>query len=378
MTYRIARFLLGAVLIASATAGCKKQDANAETAADSTDTGSAPSTLSLPVVAEQVRKDDLVLTVPTTGQVRSGAVATLRAEAGGNVHQVLVVPGQRVTRGQALVRLDPRPFDLAVSEAEAAVAQAEVQYNDNIVPDSIVSGRAPTEERRRNALARSGLQGARVRLDRARYDRERATFTAPFTGVIDRVSVAAGERVTSGAEVATIVDVNDLRIEAAVLEHDLPLIRVGGQAIITSSAAPGRQIVGRVAAVLPLIDSTTRAGRALVRFRNDGSLRPGMYADVRLESTRLGDRVLVPTASVLERDGRTLVFVVQDGRAKWTYVTTGRSNGVDTEVLPDSSTGEIPVKAGDRVLIEGHLTLTHDAPVRVVEKAETPSRPDQS
>jgi RND family efflux transporter MFP subunit len=275
------------------------------------------------------------------------------------------------------VRLDTRPFDLAVSEAEAAVAQAEVQYNDNIVPDSIVSGKAPTEERRRNALARSGLQGARVRLDRARYDRERATIAAPFAGVVDRVNVAAGERLTSGAEVATIVDVGDLRIEAAVLEHDLSLIRVGGQAIITSSAAPGRQIVGRVAAVLPLIDSTTRAGRALVRFRNDGSLRPGMYADVRLESTRLGDRVLVPAASVLERDGRTLVFVVQDGRAKWTYVTTGRSNGVDTEVLPDSSTGEIPVKAGDRVLVEGHLTLTHDAPVRVVEKAETPSRPEQ-
>ena len=378
MSYRIARSLLGAALAASVTVGCKKQDANAETAADSADAGPAPSTLSLPVVAEQVRKDDLVLTVPTTGQVRSDAVATLRTEANGTVHQVLVVPGQRVSRGQPLVRLDPRPFDLAVSEAEASVAQAEVQYNDNIVPDSIVSGKAPSEERRRNALARSGLQGARVRLDRARYDRERATIAAPFTGVVDRVSVAAGERLTSGAEVATVVDVSDLRIEAAVLEHDLPLIRVGGQAIITSSAAPGRHIVGRVSAVLPLIDSTTRAGRALVRFRNDGSLRPGMYADVRLESTRLGDRILIPAAAVLERDGRTLVFVVQEGRAKWTYVTTGRSNGVDTEVLPDSSTGEIPVKAGDRVLVEGHLTLTHDAPVRVVEKAETPARPDRS
>ena len=378
MSDRIVRLLLSLAFAASAAAGCKKQEANAETAADSTGTERAPSTLSLPVVAEQVRKDDLVLTVPTTGQVRSDAVATLRAEAGGTVQQVLVVPGQRVTRGQALVRLDPRPFELAVSEAEAAVAQAEVQYNDNIVPDSIVSGKAPTEERRRNALARSGLQGARVRLDRARYDRERATFSAPFSGVVDRVSVAAGERLTSGSEVATIVDVGDLRIEAAVLEHDLPLIRVGGQAIITSSAAPGREILGRVAAVLPLIDSTTRAGRALVRFRNDGSLRPGMYADVRLESTRLANRVLVPAASVLERDGRTLVFVVQDGRAKWTYVTTGRSNGVDTEVLPDSSTGEIPVKEGDRVLVEGHLTLTHDAPVRVVEKAETPSLRDES
>ena len=353
----------------AATLSCKKQDANAEPAADST--AAAPATpISLPVVGEEVRTGDLVLTVPTTGQVRSDAVATLRAEAAGTVQEVLVVPGQRVARGQALVRLDPRPFDLAVDEAEAAVAQAEVQYNDNIIPDSIVSGQAPTEERRRNALARSGLQGARVRLERAKLDRDRATITAPFAGVIDRVSVAAGERLTAGNEVTTIVDVNDLRIEALVLEHDLPLIRAGGQAVITSSAAPGRQIVGRVAAVLPMIDSTTRAGRALVRFRNDGSLRPGMYADVRLESTRLAGRTIVPAAAILERDGRTLVFVVQDGRAKWTYLTAGRSNGAEAEVLPDSSTGEIPVKPGDVVLVEGHLTLTHDAPVRVVPKAE--------
>jgi len=358
-------------LMAAVAAGtaCKKQDANAETAADST--AATPSTpISLPVVGEEVRTGDLVLTVPTTGQVRSDAVATLRAEAAGTVQEVLVVPGQRVARGQALVRLDPRPFDLAVDEAEAAVAQAEVQYNDNIVPDSIVSGQAPTEERRRNALARSGLQGARVRLERAKLDRDRATITAPFTGVIDRVSVAAGERLSAGNEVTTIVDVNDLRIEAAVLEHDLPLIRTGGQAVITSSAAPGRQIIGRVAAVLPMIDSVTRAGRALVRFRNDGSLRPGMYADVRLESTRLTGRTIVPAAAILERDGRTLVFVVQDGRARWTYLTPGRSNGAEAEVLPDSSTGEVPVKPGDVVLVEGHLTLTHDAPVRVVPKAE--------
>ncbi|HEU4830447.1 MAG TPA: efflux RND transporter periplasmic adaptor subunit, partial [Gemmatimonadales bacterium] len=243
-------------------------------------------------------------------------------------------------------------------------------YNDMIVPDSIVSGEAPSEERRRNALARSGLAGARVRLEQAKLDRDRAVITAPFAGVIDRVNVAAGERLSAGAEVTTVVNINDLRIEASVLEHDLPLIKVGGQAVITAAAAPGREIIGRVAAVLPLIDSTTRAGRALVRFRSEGVLRPGMYADVRLESTRLTDRIIVPAPAVLERDGRPLVFVVKEGRAQWVYINPGRSNGIETEVLPDSSTGEIPVAAGDTVLVEGHLTLTHDAPVRVVAKAE--------
>jgi HlyD family secretion protein len=90
---------------------------------------------------------------------------------------------------------------------------------------------------------------------------------------------------------------------------------------------------------------------------------------VALEATRLSGRRLVPARAVIERDGRPLVFVVREGRAQWTYVTPGRSNGTDTELLPDSVTGVIPVAAGEPVIVDGHLTLTHDAPVRVQEPA---------
>jgi HlyD family secretion protein len=91
-----------------------------------------------------------------------------------------------------------------------------------------------------------------------------------------------------------------------------------------------------------------------------------MYTDVRLEASRLAGRRLVPTRAIIQRDNRPLVFVVRNGRAQWVYINPGRSNGIETEVLPDSSTGQIPVEVGDEVIVEGHLTLTHDAPVRVV------------
>jgi RND family efflux transporter MFP subunit len=369
MTVTRAAVLTLVLVIPLTGMACKDKAANAEDGAASGATPK-PSAISLPVVGQTVRKGDLVLSVVTTGQVRSDATARLKAEATGTVQAVLVIPGQHVARGQTLVRLDPRPLDLAVREAQAAVDQATMTYRDNIEPDSIVSGKAPTEERRQNALARSGLSAARVRLERAKYERERGDVTAPFAGIVDRVDVAAGERISAGQDVATVVDMANLRIEAAVLEHDLPLIRVGGLAMVTTAASPGQPVTGRVSAVLPLVDSATRAGRALVRVGSNGSLRPGMYADVRLESTRLPNRILVPAPAVIEREGRPLVFVVKNGRAQWTYVNPGRSNGTDTEILPDSSTGQIPVAVGDTVLVEGHLTLTHDAPVRVVPKAE--------
>jgi membrane fusion protein (multidrug efflux system) len=373
----LAPALMAATLALGACKGAASDAEAADSAAVATAGGDTAATtpvsaapVNLPVVAEEVTDGDLILTVNTTGQVRSEASSQLKAEVAGTVEAVLAKPGDRVNRGQAIVRLDMRPFDLAVREAQASVEESRLKWLDQFVPDSIATGKGPGEERRRNARTRSGLDAAELRLERAQLDRERATILAPFDGVVDRLDVARGERVTAGQPVTTIVDLQHLRVEASVLEHDLPLIRVGGQALVSSAAAREQMVTGTVSAVLPLVDSTSRSGRAFVRVPGSAALRPGMYADVRLEANRLTNRRLVPARAVIERDGRPLVFVVQEGRAKWTYIQPGRSNGVLTEVLPDSASGQIPLNAGDLVIVEGHLTLTHDAPVRVAAKKE--------
>lgn len=320
----------------------------------------------LPVLAKPARVGDLVLGVTTTGVVRSVSEGTLRAEVGGEVQTVGIAPGARVSRGQALIALDPRPFDFAVEEQEIAVADATLRFQDFLLGDSITKRARPDSALRKVALVRSGLAAAQVRLARARFEHEKATIVAPFGGVVDDIAVAVGERVVPGQELTRVVDIEGLRIEATVLEHDLPLIRVGGEAMVTSSAAPGRPMHGRISAVLPRVDTATRSGRVWVAVRADGLLRPGMSVDIRLESARLTSRLLVPTAAVIERDGRPLVFVVTAGRAQWVYIRPGRSNGIETEVQPDSTSGRTPLRAGAMVIVDGHLTLTHDAPVRVV------------
>jgi RND family efflux transporter MFP subunit len=351
-------------------AGSKSGDTTSSVA-QATAAATTEARVSLPVVTEEAREGDLVLTVNTTGQVRSDAEARLRSEIIGNIQPVHVRPGDRVKQGDPVVTFDPRQLDIAVRTAEVELASANLRAQDNYVPDSIVSGKAPSAERRRAAELRNGVDAARVRLDQAKLDKERGVVRAPFDGMIDKVTVAAGERISSGADLAVIVDVTRLRVEAAVLEHDLPLVKVGGQAQVSSSAAPNNMAAGRVVAVLPLVDSVTRSGRAYVRLSGNGVLRPGMYADLRLEATRLTKRIVVPEKAVIERDGRPLVFIVRNGRALWTYIQPGRGNGREREVLADSATGQIPVKPGDQVIVEGHLTLTHDAPVRAVAKQET-------
>jgi len=369
---QVARVLLAALLLAGSalSVACGGGSAGGQGTADAAASPNAAargdSAVALPVVGALVRRGDLVLSVRATGAVRAERMVTLKAETQGTVDEVAVRPGDRVEGAQVLVRLDPRPFDLAVREAEASLAETRIRVQDALLGDNPADTSAGAELRRRGARQRNGLDGAEARLARAQLERERATLAAPFAGVVDRVGVVAGQRVSAGEEIARIVDMGSLAVEASVLEHDLPLVRAGGVALVTPSASPGESYRGTIRAVLPVVDTTTRAGRVLVGVRTgDGRLRPGMYADVRLEAARLANRVIVPAGAVIERDGRTLVFRARDGRAEWVYVPVGRTNGADTEILPDSVSGRTNIEPGDTVLVGGHLTLTHDAPIRV-------------
>jgi|GEM_PF-3654501 len=91
------------------------------------ETNDGNSSIALPVVGEPVHRGDLVLTIATTGQVRADRIARLRAETGGTITGLRVTAGSSVRQGDTLLQLDPRPFDLAVREAEAALALRHIQ-----------------------------------------------------------------------------------------------------------------------------------------------------------------------------------------------------------------------------------------------------------
>src|SRR5262245_47594442 len=122
------------LIIGPITSGCTKgqtaeaADTTARTSARADSGAESRSNVSLPVAAEEVRDGDLVLSVTTTCQVRSDAEATLRSVVAGTIEDVLVRPGDPVQRGQPLLRLDGRPFELAVKEAEAALEEAKLRF----------------------------------------------------------------------------------------------------------------------------------------------------------------------------------------------------------------------------------------------------------
>ena len=214
------RHLLAATLLClAAFSGCKKADGSEtdSTAASGDSTAAADATpataLALPVAAVAVREGDLILTVSTTGQVASDEVSALKSEISATVEKVLVRPGDRVRRGQTLLQFDTRPLDINVKEAEAGLDRAMQTFRESYYPDSVVSGRVPTEEQRRTAMIRAGVPSAQVSLDRAKLEREKATVISPFDGLVDQVMVAVGMRVSTGELLTRVVNLGALRID---------------------------------------------------------------------------------------------------------------------------------------------------------------------
>jgi RND family efflux transporter MFP subunit len=291
----------------------------------------------------------------------------------GQVRAVRVAENQAVGQGAILIEIDPTQYQLSLDEANARLRQAEVSYRETTLSDDRIEDPRVRAERDSAARARSGLDAARVAVSRAEHDLLRTRVVAPFPGRIANLKVVPGQQVSAGDELLTVQAMDPIRVDAKVLEGDIGYLAVGRTARVTFAAFPGQVFEGRIQTINPVVDAQLRTARVSISVRNpNGRILPGMFARAALSAERFPDRILVPRSAVLERDNRrTLVFVFEGengrGRAKWRYVTPGRSNDTHVEIIENPDTEMLA--PGESVLVAGHHTLQHDIPVRLVENA---------
>ncbi|HEX7117715.1 MAG TPA: efflux RND transporter periplasmic adaptor subunit [Longimicrobiales bacterium] len=332
--------------------------------------------VAVPVEGAPVVRDTLVLSVTASGQAAAYRQATILAQVEGQVVAVGVRENARVGKGADLLRVDPTQYELAVERARAAVTSAEASFRELTLFDDRIEDPAVRAERERVARAKSQLDQARVTLREAELQLSRTRVRAPFPGRVASLRVVPGQWVRPGDELLTVVDLDPIKVEVQVLEGEVAYLTPGRQAAISFAAFPDTTFTGTIETINPMVDEATRTAKVTVTLRNpEGRILPGMYARVSLEARRFPNRILVPRAAILERDRRPMLFVFEDGYAKWRYVTTGLENDSLVEIVrhPDTEL----VAPGEIVLTNGHYTLIHDAKVRLVESvAEAGGRPN--
>ena len=348
-------------------------DSIAAGAADASSAESAfPSDVAIPVEGVPAVQDTMVIAVTAAGEAAAWRQAVVSSLVAGELRQLSVRENAQVSTGTPLAAIDPAQFQLALGEAEAALRQAEAQYREVTLFDDRITDANARAERQKTARAKTGLDAAQLRVERAKLELSRTRSTAPFAARVASVKVVPGQWVRQGDELMTLVDISRVKVDVQVLESEVGLLSAGRKARVTFAAFPGEVFTGTIETINPMVDAKTRSAKVVVALPNpDGRILPGMYARVSLDARQLPDRVMVPRSAILERDRRKMLFVFEGegtrGLAKWRYVTTGAENETMVEIVESPDTEM--VRPGEIVLTAGHHTLTHDARIRVVQNA---------
>jgi membrane fusion protein (multidrug efflux system) len=185
------------------------------------------------------------------------------------------------------------------------------------------------------------------------------TIRAPFSGLIGLRSVSIGDYVKEGADMVNLEAVDPLKVDFRVPEIYLSQLRVGQSLQLTLDAMPGKNYEGKVFAINPLIDAAGRAVVIRAQVHNqDATLRPGMFARVRLLTREVQDALVVPEQAIVPQGEDQYVFRVADGRAARVKIDVGQRRDGMVEVLkglgPDDSVvtaGQLKIRDGSAVTV---------------------------
>lgn len=174
------------------------------------------------------------------------------------------------------------------------------------------------------------------------------TVTAPIGGLIKTLDVRAGMSVAAGATLARINGLQSVWLEASLPQAQAGSVAVGQRVRATLAAFPGQTLTGAVLAILPEADAETRTLQLRVELPNPGGrLRPGMTAQVQVDTTGGGRGLLIPADAAVRTGTRSVVFVAQgQGRYRPVEVTLGAESGGQVLVTAGLSEGQQIVASG--------------------------------
>jgi Cu(I)/Ag(I) efflux system membrane fusion protein len=275
----------------------------------------------------------------------------VQARATGFVERLFVrATLDRVAKGQPLAELYVPEW---IAAQEEFLSVRRMQGTDLAV---LVDGA-------RQRMRQVGMSEAQIAgVESSGRTQPRFTLVAPIGGVIAELMAREGMTVMPGATLFRINGTGTVWANAEVPESQAALLRVGAKVQARSPAVPGTAFEGRVQALLPEVNTTTRTLKARLELANPGGrLVPGMFVQMQFMDTRAEKALLIPTEAVIQTGKRTVVMIAEEnGRFRPADVEIGIESDGKTEVKRG-------LKAGQRVVVSSQFLIDSEASLKGVE-----------
>jgi len=290
-----------------------------------------------------------------SGYVVAQRKAAVASKGTGRLVYLAVVEGDRVKTGQVIARIEDSDIQAQAAQAQANLELSRAELHDaeqslareRALLDSGFTSQASFDAAEaRYQRVKAGIAVAQAAVQAATVALENTVIRAPFDGTVLTKNADVGEVVAplagsafSKSAVVTIADLRSLQVEADVAESNLEAISAGQPCEIVLDAYPDERYPGVVAKIVPTADRAKATVQVKVAFRSyDARVLPEMSAKVHFQPRPSRAAVdtqpvlVVPSTAVAERNGRSVVFVVESGRALEVPVVVGRSVGASVAI----------------------------------------------
>jgi multidrug efflux pump subunit AcrA (membrane-fusion protein) len=375
---------LSAAAIGVGLTGCSRSKGQANTAGVS----ASPTPAAIVVSTTSAVSRQLPRYFEANGSLAPNEQADVAAETSGKVAAVGVDLGSSVRRGQMIVKLDDADFRIRVQQAQAQLDEAKATLRQNEAKIGLRPGQKFNPENVPEvAAARSALELAEKNLrryeklvetgdiSRSAYDQQKSqrdqlaeqhqalihlaqqnyatvansqaaveaaatqvalakrnlgytVVVSPMPGYVSERPADVGEYVSPQQKVATVVNLNPLRVRIDIPEQAIPQVHPGESVSVSVSGYPDRNFAGRVARVSPNVTTASRTLTIEAEVDNPrAELKPGQFATVRILLPQTEAAVLVPQRALRTISGSTYVFVIKNGHAEQRLVQSGQTEG---------------------------------------------------
>lgn len=374
------RLLLAPVvaLAAACSSGANDAAPPAAAAGGGRNAGPAPIVVTTATVVEK----PMAVEARAVGNVEASSSVAVRAQVSGDLLKVGFVEGQDVTAGQTLFVLNPRQFEVAVQQAEAALARtraqsrgiaAQVARADELYKRQLVSKAEHDQLATQLAVSRASIEADEAALENARLQLQYTTITAPVSGRTGALLVHPGAlvRANDATPLVMINEVSPAYVSFAVPARLLPSLRrdqsQGALQVLAAPAGSTDQAVnGTLTFVDNVVDQSTDTIRLKATFPNrDRRLWAGAFVDVTLQLSVEPKAIVVPNASVQASQRGQYVYVIKpDATAELRPVTVAWQAGNEVVIQSGLSPGETVVTDGQLRLTPGVRVTTQSAGVQ--------------
>ncbi|MBC5775383.1 efflux RND transporter periplasmic adaptor subunit [Pontibacter sp. KCTC 32443] len=300
-----------------------------------------------------IQPQNFANTLSVTGSIEADEQVQIRSQVSGLVKSISFQEGNKVSKGQVLVKIDDS--ELRAQLAQARTRQSLAAENERRAGLLLNKEAISREE---YDVARADLKSAQAQTQLIQAQLAKTTIRAPFSGRIGLRNISEGSFISPETVIANLVSTDPLKITFSVPEKYASQVKQN-TALTFTVAGSSEKHTATVYAIEPGIEASSRTLQLRARAANaDGTLMPGSFANIELPLAVIEDALLVPSEAIIPVQNGKKLFVAKDGKAKEVMVET--STRTEKDVL--ITTG---LQAGDTVLTTGIMTLKEGTPVKV-------------